>query len=191
MNRSELLELIFTDVQARDGGQDIDSFSDEASRIRYMKSEIRRMYFNKGEKLFRFTLWMRIHENTKRMSPLWLFGTFMYKREIKRSGVHLSCPVGTHFHVVHESDSYLNAESIGNHFTVYQGVTLGVDGKGGKPVIGDHVTVYTNAVICGDIHIGDYCVIGANAFVNRDMPAHSMAIASTIIKQPKKGNCNA
>ena len=53
-------------------------------------------------------------------------------------------------------------------------------------MIGDFVTVYTNAVISGPVTIGDGCIIGANAFVNQDLPPNTIVIAGgTILKQRK------
>ena len=185
MEYSELLEIIRCDLQVREGCAEYDESKTPLEQEAYIKSEVKKMLRNKGEKLFRLTLWMRLREYYPKKSLKWLIVTAKYKHELKRSGVHLSCPIGKGFHVVHESFSYLNAERIGEYFTVYQGVTLGVDGKGGKPVIGNHVTVYSNAVICGDIKVGDDCVIGANAFVNQDLPDHAVVIAQSIVKQHK------
>ena len=183
MEWKELLETVACDLQVREGAQAYDSQAPLKEQKQYLQKEVRKMFANKGEKLFRLTLWMRLREYYPKNSLMWLFATLMYKKEYRRSHVQINCPVGKGFHVVHESYSYLNAESIGDYFTVYQGVTLGVDGQERKPVIGNHVTVYTNAVISGGIRIGDHCVIGANAFVNHDLPDHSVVIASSIIKQ--------
>ena len=38
------------------------------------------------------------------------------------------------------------------------------------PTIGNNVTIYAGAVIVGNIKIGDNVVIGANSFVNKDIP---------------------
>ena len=183
MNK-ELLETLYWDMKVRDGcEEDITSLSD-AEQEAYIRKEVRKMYRNKGEKLFRYTLWMRLRQFYPRSSPVWLFATMMYKHEMKINPIQLNCDPGKGFHIVHPSYSYLNAKEIGEFFTVYQGVTLGTDKTGGKPVIGNHVTVYTNAVISGNVHIGDGCVIGANAFVNRDLPPNTTVIAGgAIFKQ--------
>lgn len=62
---------------------------------------------------------------------------------------------------------------LGSNCKIYQGVTLG-SGRGGYPVIGNNVTIYTNSTICGGVHIGDNAVIGANSFVNTDVPANTV-----------------
>lgn len=44
--------------------------------------------------------------------------------------------------------------------------------------IGDDSWIGTNAVICGDVKIGKHVVIGAGAFVNRDIPDYSVAVGN-------------
>ena len=95
--------------------------------------------------------------------------------------------IGKGLHIVHGSNVYLNAQSIGDYLKVYQGVTLGTNKKEERPIIGNNVTIYTNAVVCGNIRIGDNCVIGANTFVNEDVPDNSTVIAKgQIVKKKNK-----
>ena len=64
----------------------------------------------------------------------------------------------------------------------YHGVTLGDRGshwtnsrrKDGHPYVERGVMFGAGAKILGPIHIGDNCVIGANAVVLKDVPAHSV-----------------
>lgn len=42
------------------------------------------------------------------------------------------------------------------------------------PVIGDRVVIHPNSVVAGGVHIGDDTVIGANSFVDHDLPARSV-----------------
>ena len=60
MWHEDLMSTIVCDMQVRDGCLDDMSQMSEAERRKYIHSEIRKMYFNKGERLFRFTYWMRI-----------------------------------------------------------------------------------------------------------------------------------
>ncbi len=59
---------------------------------------------------------------------------------------------------------------IGANCRIHQHVTIGWDGRGGAPRIGDNVVIYTGAVIIGGITIGDGAIIGANAVVTKDVP---------------------
>lgn len=80
------------------------------------------------------------------------------------------CPkIGKAAHFEHSYSTYLNAESIGEHFYCLQMVTLG-NGKGGRPTIGNNVKIYTGATVFGGIHIGNNVTIGAGAVVFQDVP---------------------
>lgn len=67
---------------------------------------------------------------------------------------------------------------IGKNCHISQNVTLGGGGgpDGGLPVLGDNVTVGANAVILGNVHIGNHAVIGAGAVVLRDVPENCVAV---------------
>jgi serine O-acetyltransferase len=61
------------------------------------------------------------------------------------------------------------------------GVTIGQANRGslkGTPVIGDDVWVGANAVIVGNIKIGNDVLIAPGAFVNFDVPDHSVVIGN-------------
>lgn len=103
--------------------------------------------------------------------------------------IHPGSQIGSHFFIDHGTGTVIGETAeIGEHVTLYQGVTLGVrsfdknpDGslkKGGKrhPNLGDNVTVYANATILGgDTTIGDYSVIGANVWLTESVPDYSLA----------------
>ncbi len=68
---------------------------------------------------------------------------------------------------------------IGDHVTLYQGVTLGGTGKEkGKrhPTIGNHVLIATGAKVLGSFKIGDYSKIGAGSVVLQEVPPHSTVV---------------
>jgi serine O-acetyltransferase len=65
---------------------------------------------------------------------------------------------------------------IGQDVTLYQNVTLGQPNEtAGYPTVGDGVIIYPNAVLIGNITIGAGAVIGANSFVNKDIPPGAVA----------------
>ena len=76
--------------------------------------------------------------------------------------------------------------SVGDRCKIYQGVTIGA-GKDGYPTIGSDVVIYPNVTIIGGIHIGNNCVIGANSFVNTDIPENSV-VAGVPAKKIKDVN---
>lgn len=67
----------------------------------------------------------------------------------------------------------LNAEKIGNYFSVRQFTTIG-NGKNGKPIIGNKVIFGANSCAIGDISIGDNAIIGAGSVVTKDVPSNAI-----------------
>jgi serine O-acetyltransferase len=67
---------------------------------------------------------------------------------------------------------------MGARCSISQGVTIGraVDGAPGSPTIGDGVYIAPGAKVFGPITIGPGAAIGANAVVNRDVPAEALAV---------------
>ena len=88
--------------------------------------------------------------------------------------LHIWCPeIGEGCHFEHNYATYLNAEHIGKNFYCLQLVTLG-NGKGGRPVIGDNVSIYTGAIVYGGIRIGNNVKISAGSVVFEDIPDNSL-----------------
>lgn len=70
---------------------------------------------------------------------------------------------------------------IGNDFFISSGVVIGRDIRGkrkGVPTIGNRVVVKTNVTIVGNVCIGDDVLIAPNAYVNFDVPCHSIVIGN-------------
>lgn len=97
--------------------------------------------------------------------------------------IHPSATIGHSFAIDHGTGVVIGATAIlGNHVTLYQGVTLGaknfpqeedgtlVKGIARHPILGNNVVVYANATILGRIHVGNNTVIGGNLWVTRDVP---------------------
>lgn len=82
--------------------------------------------------------------------------------------------------------------SIGENCRIFGNVTLGCKWSENKkagmpPRIGNHVMIGAGAVILGDISIGDYSIIGANAVVLEVMPEKSIAVGvPAVIKRRGK-----
>ncbi|GAE31465.1 serine acetyltransferase [Halalkalibacter hemicellulosilyticusJCM 9152] len=68
---------------------------------------------------------------------------------------------------------------IGDHVTIYQGVTLGGTGKEkGKrhPTIEDHVLIASGAKVLGSFTIGQHSRIGAGSVVLKEVPPNSTVV---------------
>jgi serine O-acetyltransferase len=67
--------------------------------------------------------------------------------------------------------------TVGTQVVLFPWTTIGlVAGNFEGPTIGDGVTVGTGARVLGPVHLGDRAVIGANAVVLNDVPAHATAV---------------
>jgi len=70
---------------------------------------------------------------------------------------------------------------LGDHVTIYQGVTLGGTGfaRGKRhPTLGDQVMVGAGAALLGPIEIGERSKIGANSVVIHDVPPGSTVVGN-------------
>lgn len=70
---------------------------------------------------------------------------------------------------------------IGRNVNLHKGCTIGRENRGrrtGVPVIGNNVWIGINAVVVGNITIGDDVLIAPGSFVNRDIPSHSVVIGN-------------
>ena len=99
-----------------------------------------------------------------------LFGCDIARSAKIAGGLYLPHPTGV---VVGEN------AIIGKNCILHQGVTLGDRGEyheGSDPVLGDYIEVGTGAKILGNIHIGNYARIGANAVVLEDIEEYVVAV---------------
>ena len=70
---------------------------------------------------------------------------------------------------------------IGDWCNLHKGVTIGQENRGkrkGCPTLGNRVYVGINAVVVGNITIGDDVLIAPGAYVNCDVPSHSIVIGN-------------
>ena len=89
-----------------------------------------------------------------------------------------SVQAGHGLYIGHFGGVILHADVVmGSNVNLSQQVTIGIGGFGenrGTPKIGNQVYIGPGAKVFGPIEIGDGCIIGANAVVNRSMPARSI-----------------
>ncbi len=99
--------------------------------------------------------------------------------------IHPGAQIGEYFSIDHGTGVVIGETSIiGNHVTLYQGVTLGAKSfsrnENGDllniprhPIIEDHVTIYSNSSILGRITIGHHTVIGGNIWLTNTVEPYS------------------
>lgn len=98
--------------------------------------------------------------------------------------IHPGAEIGSHFFIDHGTGVVIGETAhIGSHVKLYQGVGLvarslaagqRLKGQRRHPTLGDHVTVYANATIVGDIVVGSGSTIGANVFVTEPVAPDSV-----------------
>lgn len=90
---------------------------------------------------------------------------------------------------MHGWGTVVNCQSVGSDFCVGQNVTIGWS-KSGRPIIGDHVTVYAGAIVVGGVKLFDNCVIAAGAVVTKDVEENTMVAGNPakVIKVKDKDN---
>lgn len=70
---------------------------------------------------------------------------------------------------------------IGKNCNIHKNVTIGQENRGnrrGTPIIGDNVYFGIGCTVVGKITIGDDVLIAPGAFVNLDVPSHSIVIGN-------------
>lgn len=70
---------------------------------------------------------------------------------------------------------------IGRNCVVFKNATIGSIRSGkraGVPQIGDNCVIGVGAFVCGGVSVGDDVLICANAFVDFDVPAHSIVLGN-------------
>ncbi|MBR5847942.1 MAG: serine acetyltransferase [Bacteroidaceae bacterium] len=90
--------------------------------------------------------------------------------------------IGLGLYIGHYGPIIINPKAVlGKNINIAVGVTIGQENRGkrvGAPVIGDNVWIGSNAVIVGNIAIGNDVLIAPNSYVNFDVPDHSVVIGN-------------
>ncbi|QTX05163.1 serine O-acetyltransferase EpsC [Agromyces archimandritae] len=98
--------------------------------------------------------------------------------------IHPGARIGRRFFIDHGMGVVIGETAlIGDDVMLYHGVTLGGKaargaGRGAKrhPTLENGVTVGAGAKVLGDIVIGAWSAVGANAVVTKDAPPHSLVV---------------
>lgn len=111
---------------------------------------------------------------------------FMRRSIMRNNGLEiLSLNIGEGLYIGHPFGININKDAvIGNNCNIHKGVTIGQENRGerkGSPIIGDKVWIGVNATVVGNITIGDDVLIAPNAFVNCNVPSHSVVYGNPCV----------
>ncbi len=113
--------------------------------------------------------------------------------------IHPAAKIGRYFAIDHGTGIVIGETCIiGDHVTLYQGVTLGAkaftyDACGEPvavdrhPILENNVTVYSNASVLGRITVGHDSVVGGNVWLTDSIPPYSKVTQSSSINSPFRG----
>lgn len=140
----------------------------------------KRKTYNKAFSIFAFLLYIEEYRNIFLFRQNIFFKKFLAIFCKPLSSLYIVTSknkIGKGLLIVHGFSTIINAEKIGDNCSIYQQVTIGY-GKGGKPIIGNNVTIYAGAIIIGNITIGNNCIIGAGAIIHKSIPDNTTCVAS-------------
>jgi serine O-acetyltransferase len=93
--------------------------------------------------------------------------------------------IGEGFYLGHWGAVVINPKTkIGKNCNIAQGVTIAQANRGkneGVPEIGNEVWIGPNAVLVGNIRIGNNVLIAPNTYVNTDVPDNSVVIGNPAV----------
>jgi len=120
---------------------------------------------------FRFRHWTRTLSRPARMalSPVTFF-TYKLIEILAGISIDAKAQIGPGFFIVHYSCIFVGPIVAGPNLSISQGVTIGIE-KGALPTLGEHVYLAPGVQVFGPVTMGDRSAAGANAVVNRDVPA--------------------
>jgi serine O-acetyltransferase len=106
----------------------------------------------------------------------------MLHRYTYKYGFQIGGKIGEGFYIGHFGTIVVSSNAvIGKYCNIGPGVVIGATRRGekaGVPVVGDFVWIGSNAVIVGGIKVGTDVLIAPGAFVNFDVPDHSVVLGN-------------
>lgn len=156
------------------------------------KKDLYRYYGEKGEpflkKVFRpleikyISVFRKA--NMCKFLPLKLFYTLRLMHLSNKTKIQIPArtSIGEGLYIGHLGRIVINPEAkLGKNINISTGVTIGMENRGkrkGAPQISDNCWIGTNAVIVGNVKIGTDVLIAPLAYVNFDVPDHSIIIGN-------------
>ena len=122
--------------------------------------------------------------NTCKFLPLKLFYMLRLLNLSYRTQIQIPArtSIGEGLYIGHLGRVIIHPDAVlGRNINIGTGVTIGAENRGkrkGAPVISDNCWIGTNAVIVGNIKIGNDVLIAPLTYVNFDVPEHSIVIGN-------------
>lgn len=115
-----------------------------------------------------------------------LLGRYMTRRMRLKYGLEIFTKnIGEGLYIGHAYNITVNKNVvIGKNCNIHKGVTIGQENRGkrkGTPIIGNEVWIGINAVIVGNINVGDNVLIAPNSYINCDIPSNSIVMGNPCI----------
>ncbi len=156
------------------------------------KKDLYRWYGEKGEDLahrifrpseIKYMYWFRKTQSAKNPISKLFFRVILLKLSRKTNiQIPYYTQIGEGFYIGHSGRVIINPEAvIGKNVNIATGVTIGQERRGkrmGSPTIKDNVWIGTNAVVVGNVTIGTDVLIAPLAYVNFDVPDHSIVVGN-------------
>ena len=155
-------------------------------------ADLYRCYGEKGESLIQRLIrpvelkYIALFRKTQacRFKPLKLYYTLRLK--LMSYKTHIQIPartkIGEGFYIGHSGRVIIHPEAeLGKNMNIGTGVTIGYENRGkrkGAPKFDGNCWIGTNAVVVGNIRIGEDVMIAPLTFVNFDVEPHSIVIGN-------------
>lgn len=128
------------------------------------------LYFLHNDRYYRTSFYYRI-------GPILAMLIRWYRPGDRYFNISYATKIGRGLSFAHPYATVINAETIGENFSLLHCTTIGAKGKG-LPVIGDNVKLGANVTIIGPVHIGSNVTIGAGSVVVKDIPDSCIAVGN-------------
>jgi serine O-acetyltransferase len=141
---------------------------------------------------FRFIVYFRWAQQYYNKRIIGIVFRVLLRREQLRLGIQISYKTNIKegFYIGHWGTIVINPlVCIGKNCNISHGVTIGQTNRGarkGVPKIGDYVWIGANAVLVGNITVGDRVLIAPNTYLNTDVPSDSLVMGNPAQIVPKK-----
>jgi len=128
----------------------------------------------------------------KKISIRGIYYRMRLQRLSEKTGIQLptKAQIGKGLFIAHFGSIIVNPDAkLGCNVNIAPGVVIGKTNRGekkGVPSIGNDVWIGANAVIVGNINIGDDVMIAPNAYVNMDVPSHSIVLGNPAVIHTKE-----